>query len=120
MKKFVKVLSGFLAAAMTACAVPAVTQASERKTPELVAEALNGCSPEAVTEALNGYSLGYMSWGVRKMGLHTLQEKLERSGKPLPEVRVAVLDTGLKKTNRHNPKQQLQNQKRRNLQRKKQ
>lgn len=56
---------------------------------------------ELITESLNNYSLGYMSWGVRRMGLDKLQEKLENSGKELPEVRVAVLDTGLKKTNRY-------------------
>ena len=56
---------------------------------------------ELSTESLSNYSLGYMSWGVRRMGLDKLQEKLEKSGKTLPEVRVAVLDTGLKKTNRY-------------------
>ena len=51
--------------------------------------------------ALNDYLFGYMSWGVKHMGLDVLQEKLENSGRTLPEVRVAVLDTGLKKTNRY-------------------
>lgn len=51
--------------------------------------------------ALNNYSLGYMSWGVKAMGLDVLQEKLEKSGKELPEVIVAVLDTGLNTDNRY-------------------
>lgn len=57
--------------------------------------------PELTTESLSNYSLGYMSWGIRHMGLDKLQEKLEKSGKELPEVRVAVLDTGIKKSNRY-------------------
>lgn len=57
--------------------------------------------PELTTESLSNYSLGYMSWGIRHMGLDKLQEKLEKSGKVLPEVRVAVLDTGIKKSNRY-------------------
>ena len=56
---------------------------------------------EAQTGKLNGYLLGYMSWGIERMGLDVLQEKLENSGRALPEVRVAVLDTGLKKSNRY-------------------
>lgn len=46
-------------------------------------------------EALSSYPLGHMSWGVSHMGLDKLQKKLEQSGKPLPEVRVAVIDSGL-------------------------
>ncbi len=53
------------------------------------------------TGALNNYRLGYMSWGVKAMGLDVLQEKLEKSGKKLPEVIVAVLDTGLNTANRY-------------------
>lgn len=56
---------------------------------------------ELSAESLNNYSLGYMSWGVKRMGLDKLQQKIENSGKKLPEVRVAVLDTGLKKSNRY-------------------
>lgn len=56
---------------------------------------------QAESGALNDYLFGYMSWGVKHMGLDVLQEKLENSGRTLPEVRVAVLDTGLKKTNRY-------------------
>ena len=52
------------------------------------------------TGALSGYRLGYMSWGVRHTGLDVLQEKLENSGKALPEVRVAVIDSGLNTDNR--------------------
>lgn len=55
----------------------------------------------ADTSALNGYRLGYMSWGVKAMGLDVLQEKLEKSGRELPEVIVAVLDTGLNTSNRY-------------------
>ncbi len=55
----------------------------------------------ADTGALNGYMLGYMSWGVKTMGLDVLQEKLEKSGKALPEVIVAVMDTGLNTSNRY-------------------
>lgn len=46
-------------------------------------------------EALSSYPLGHMSWGVSHMGLDKLQKKLEQIGKPLPEVRVAVIDSGL-------------------------
>ncbi len=53
------------------------------------------------TGALNNYLLGYMSWGVKHMGLDVLQEKLEKSGRPLPEVRVAVIDSGLNTSNRY-------------------
>lgn len=56
---------------------------------------------ESAIGALSNYLLGYMSWGVKKMGLDTLQEKLEKSGKTLPEVRVAVLDTGLNTSNKY-------------------
>ena len=55
----------------------------------------------ADTGALSNYLLGYMSWGVKHMGLDVLQEKLENSGKPLPEVRVAVIDSGLNTENRY-------------------
>lgn len=53
------------------------------------------------TESLSNYLLGHMSWGVKSMGLDSLQKKIENSGKQLPEVRVAVLDTGIKKSNRY-------------------
>lgn len=56
---------------------------------------------DSSTGALNNYRLGYMSWGVKKMGLDVLQEKLEKSGKKLPEVRVAVLDTGITTSNKY-------------------
>ena len=46
-------------------------------------------------EALSSYPLGHMSWGVSHMGLDKLQKKLENSGRSLPEVRVAVIDSGL-------------------------
>lgn len=102
MNRFLKILSGFLAAAaLTVCTVPAAIQTNGRQQPGVVAEALSQSSSELATESLTGYRLGYMSWGVKKMGLDVLQEKLEKSGKTLPEVRVAVLDTGLKKTNRY-------------------
>lgn len=51
------------------------------------------------TEALSSYPLGHMSWGVSHMGLDKLQKKLENSGKPLPEVRVAVIDSGINTSN---------------------
>ncbi len=54
-----------------------------------------------VQEALNSYSLGYMSWGVKSMGLDKLQEKLEKSGKELPEVKVAVVDSGINTSNKY-------------------
>ncbi|MBQ9471844.1 MAG: S8 family serine peptidase [Ruminococcus sp.] len=50
-------------------------------------------------EALSSYPLGHMSWGVSHMGLDKLQKKLENSGKPLPEVRVAVIDSGINTSN---------------------
>ena len=53
------------------------------------------------TAALNNYRLGYMSWGIKHTGLDVLQEKLENSGKPLPEVRVAVIDSGVNTDNRY-------------------
>ena len=53
------------------------------------------------TGALNNYRLGYMSWGVKKMGLDVFQEKLEKSGRELPEVIVAVMDTGLNTANHY-------------------
>lgn len=56
---------------------------------------------EFETESLNNYLFGYMSWGVKKMGLDTLQEKFEKSGKPLPEVKVAVIDSGLNTDNKY-------------------
>jgi hypothetical protein len=56
---------------------------------------------EYVTESLNGYLLGYMSWGVKNMGLDKLQEKLGSSGRDLPEVRVAVIDSGISQSNRY-------------------
>jgi len=52
-----------------------------------------------VQEALNNYWLGYMSWGVKSMGLDKLQEKLEESGRELPEVKVAVVDSGINTSN---------------------
>ena len=52
-----------------------------------------------VSEALSGYPLGHMSWGVSHMGLDKLQKKLENSGRPLPEVRVAVIDSGINTSN---------------------
>lgn len=57
--------------------------------------------PEVVTESLSNYYLGSMSWGVKSMGLDKLQKKLETSGRELPEVRVAVIDTGLNKSNKY-------------------
>jgi hypothetical protein len=54
-----------------------------------------------VTESLNSYLLGYMSWGVKSMGLDTLQERLEKSGRDLPEVRVAVIDSGISRSNKY-------------------
>lgn len=56
---------------------------------------------EVVTESLNSYPLGYMSWGIKHMGLDVLQEKLEKSGKNLPEVRVAVIDSGINTDNKY-------------------
>lgn len=90
-------ISAILLAALTACAIPATMQTKA----EVVTESLNHSSPELVTESLSNYSLGHMSWGVKHMGLDELQKKFENSGKKLPEVRVAVLDTGLKKSNRY-------------------
>lgn len=54
-----------------------------------------------VVESLSNYSLGSMSWGVKKMGLDKLQKKLEASAEELPEVRVAVIDTGVTTTNKY-------------------
>lgn len=54
-----------------------------------------------VTESLSNYALGYMSWGVKHMGLDVMQEKLEKSGKTLPEVKVAVIDSGLNTSNKY-------------------
>ena len=34
--------------------------------------------PVFVTESLNNYALGYMSWGVKHMGLDVLQKNLEK------------------------------------------
>ena len=51
------------------------------------------------TEALSSYPLGHMSWGVSHMGLDKLQKKLENSGRSLPEVRVAVIDSGINTSN---------------------
>ena len=102
MKKIVKYLSGFLAAAaITACAVPTVLQSNDRNETGIVAESLGSDSPEVVAESLSNYLPGHMSWGVKRMGLDQLQKKLESSGKKLPEVKVAVLDTGIKKSNRY-------------------
>ncbi|WP_407382624.1 S8 family peptidase [Ruminococcus sp.] len=61
--------------------------------------AFASASDTAASGALNNYLLGYMSWGVKAMGLDVLQEKLENSGKPLPEVIVAVIDSGLNTAN---------------------
>lgn len=52
------------------------------------------------TEALNNYDLGYMSWGVKHMGLDVLQKNLEKKGK-LPEVKVAVIDSGINTDNKY-------------------
>lgn len=52
------------------------------------------------TEALNNYALGYMSWGVKHMGLDVLQKNLEKKGK-LPEVKVAVIDSGINTDNKY-------------------
>ena len=54
-----------------------------------------------VQEALSSYLLGHMSWGVKSMGLDKLQKKLEESGKELPEVKVAVVDSGINTSNRY-------------------
>lgn len=51
--------------------------------------------------ALNSYLFGYMSWGVKHIGLDSFQEKLENSGKKLEEVRVAVIDSGLNTSNKY-------------------
>lgn len=50
-------------------------------------------------EALSSYYIGHMSWGVKSMGLDKLQKKLEESGKELPEVKVAVVDSGINTSN---------------------
>ena len=52
-------------------------------------------------EALNSYALGHMSWGVKSMGLDKLQKKLEESGKELPEVKVAVVDSVINTSNKY-------------------
>lgn len=82
-------ISAILLAALTACTIPVALQANYWK------------ENEVVTESLSNYSLGHMSWGIKHMGLDKLQKKIENSGKKLPEVRVAVLDSGIKKTNRY-------------------
>ncbi len=56
--------------------------------------------PMFVTEALNSYSLGYMSWGVKHIGLDVLQKNLEQKGN-LPEVKVAVIDSGINTSNKY-------------------
>ena len=56
--------------------------------------------PVFVTESLNNYALGYMSWGVKHMGLDVLQKNLEKKGK-LPEVKVAVIDSGINTGNKY-------------------
>lgn len=56
---------------------------------------------EFVFESLSNYRLGSMSWGVKTMGLDDLQKKLNSSGKELPEVRVAVIDSGLDTSNKY-------------------
>ena len=86
MKIRYRILSAMLAA-VAVLAVPFGASAAE--------------TGEDSTGALNNYLLGYMSWGVKKMGLDVLQEKLEKSGKTLPEVRVAVLDTGISTSNKY-------------------
>ena len=94
-------ISAILLAALTACAIPTAVQANYQQENKIIAESLNNDSAELVTESLSNYSLGYMSWGVKHMGLDKLQKKFENSGKKLPEVRVAVMDTGIKKSNRY-------------------
>ncbi len=56
--------------------------------------------PVFVTESLNNYALGYMSWGVKHMGLDVLQKNLEKKGN-LPEVKVAVIDSGINTGNKY-------------------
>ena len=56
--------------------------------------------PVFVTESLNNYALGYMSWGVKHMGLDVLQKNLEKKGN-LPEVKVAVIDSGINTDNKY-------------------
>ena len=94
-------ITAILLAALTACAIPTAVQANYQQENKIIAESLNDDSAELVTESLSNYSLGYMSWGVKHMGLDKLQKKFENSGKKLPEVRVAVMDTGIKKSNRY-------------------
>ena len=65
-----------------------------------VAESYNRDNVVFVTESLNGYALGYMSWGVKHMGLDVLQKKFEQKGN-LPEVKVAVIDSGINTSNRY-------------------
>ena len=94
-------ITAILLAALTACTIPAAVQANYQQENKVIAESLSNDSAELVTESLSNYSLGYMSWGVKHMGLDKLQKKFENSGKKLPEVRVAVMDTGIKKSNRY-------------------
>ena len=54
-----------------------------------------------VSESLSNYLFGYMSWGVKHIGLDSMQEKIEKSGKNLKEVRVAVIDSGLNTSNKY-------------------
>ena len=65
-----------------------------------VAESYNRDNVVFVTESLNNYALGYMSWGVKHMGLDVLQKKFEQKGN-LPEVKVAVIDSGINTSNRY-------------------
>ena len=62
--------------------------------------AQNGENIYFETQSLNGYALGYMSWGVKHMGLDVLQKNLEKKGK-LPEVKVAVIDSGINTDNKY-------------------
>lgn len=62
--------------------------------------AQNGENIYFETQSLNGYALGYMSWGVKHMGLDVLQKKFEQKGN-LPEVKVAVIDSGINTSNRY-------------------
>ena len=79
------VLSVILAAIMMMSAVCVHVSAAE--------------ADQAESGALNNYLFGYMSWGVKHMGLDVLQEKLENSGRELPEVLVAVIDSGINTSN---------------------
>ena len=62
--------------------------------------AQNGENIYFETQSLNGYALGYMSWGVKHMGLDVLQKKFEQKGN-LPEVKVAVIDSGINTSNKY-------------------